>query len=173
MMELPYAYAQEIGFIGAAIGIARYQFKQAHHIKLLGGMAALVFALHYFLLDGFVGCFISVLVGIRSILFSTEFGMNHRRYIVPSVLAITSIYGLFYGEDLADLLLVTSLFIDTFTDAQKDAWRVRIGFLIPPPIWFFYNALHGSYGGMITNTIVFISGLVGMYRHHYCTGKKA
>ena len=47
---------------------------------------------------------------------------------------------------------------------QKKPRAIRYIMLVPRPLWFVYNALVGSYAGMVTEVVILISVLIGIVR---------
>ena len=158
--------AQLVGLVGTALAIARYQFKEAAQLRRIGGLGAMVFATHYMMLGAYVGGTLAALAGLRGLVLSTEFGMKHRQYVLMMVIALLIPYGYFYAHTWVDGLVIAAILVASVAEIQKSTLFVRVGFLIIPPIWFVYNYMNGSIGGMLTDTFVFVSGLIGLYRHH-------
>ena len=68
-------------------------------------------------------------------------------------------------RELSDILPIMGLVVARFVETQRDAQRIRIGFLVSATPWAVYNIVNQFYWPLIYNIIIAASLLVAIIRH--------
>lgn len=168
---------QAIGIVGMAFGILSYLNKSQRGIMIFQLLTTACFAVHFFMLGAVTGCLLNILGVIRAAVYSqrsTRRWAAHPVWIYIFSGAAFALYALsftvFGVEPSARLLILELLPVITVT-VTSVAYRmpgggqVRILSLFASPLWLIYNAINGSVGGTISDSLATVSILVGMYKH--------
>ncbi len=153
--------AQLVGLIGLIVVFAVFQFDNRRTILRLQIASSLIWALHYFLLGALTGSLMNGLLAGRNYFFDKYPGM---RITLSVSLLVLITAGLLSWNDWSSILPILGSSIGTIAVWQKNPRHIRFSMLFVPPLWFVYNAINGSYPGMIGDTITFVSVLIGIYR---------
>jgi hypothetical protein len=154
-------WAQVVGIFGLAVLLLIFQFNDRRIILRLQALSGLIWALQYILLGAYTGAVMNFLMSVRNYLFE-KYG--HKTYVFWVSLAAIVGSGLMTWADWSSVLPTVASVIATVAVWQKRPRRIRFMMLVVPPLWFAYNVIHGSYPGMIGDTITFCSLLIGIYR---------
>ena len=66
---------------------------------------------------------------------------------------------------ILELLPVIAVTVTSVAYRLPGGGQVRVLSLFASPLWLIYNALNGSVGGTISDSLATVSILVGMYKH--------
>jgi hypothetical protein len=154
-------WAQLVGAVGIISLIAIFQFNKRRTILRLQLLSGLIWTLHYILLGAYTGAGLNFLAAVRNYLFDKY---RKRLFIYWLVVAAFTMITILTWKDWTSILPYVGTIIGTTAMWQKKPSHIRWMFVFVPPFWFVYNALNGSYPGMLGDTITFGSLAVGIYR---------
>jgi hypothetical protein len=155
---------QLIGFIALGFSLLVFQVNRRSSMLKLQMCAASLYVVHFYLLGAITGSAMN-LTGVSRNYAFYKFRDRTHSWLLPGVFII-----IFAGVGLAtwqgplSLLPTCGMISGTIAFWQRDTKFIRYIALISPPLWFTYNAISGSYPGMLTEVIMFSSNLVGIYR---------
>ena len=168
---------QAIGIVGMTFGILSYLNKSQRGIMIFQLLTTVFFAVHFFMLHAVTGCLLNVLGAIRAAIYaqrSKHAWAAHPAWIFVfsggALLMYLLSFTVFGVEPTARLLILELLPVIAVT-VTSVAYRlpgggqVRVLSLFASPLWLIYNALNGSIGGFISDSLSIISIFVGMYKH--------
>jgi hypothetical protein len=153
--------AQLVGIAGICLLFATFQFNNRRTILRIQIASGLVWAVHYLLLGALTGALMNGLLSGRNYFFEKYRG---KRIILWISLAVLLSAGLLSWKDWSSILPILGSSIGTIAMWQKKPTHIRLLMLAVPPLWFVYNAINGSFPGMLGDTVTFTSVLVGIYR---------
>lgn len=157
--------AQAIGVV--ALLFSAFSFQQNTHkrIMLCQTVAGSLFALHFFVLGATTGAITNTIGVVRGIVFYHRDKKWAAGITLPLVFcAAFIISGICTWQGPLTLLPICAMVINTFTFAATDPTVVRVTILFSSPLWLVYNALSLSFPGVITESFVILSTIIGMIR---------
>lgn len=168
---------QAIGVVGMTFGILSYLNKSQRGIMIFQLLTTVCFAVHFFLLGAVTGCLLNILGVIRAAVYAQRSRRSwaaHPAWIYIFSGAAFVLYGLsftVFGVEPTARLLILELLPVIAVTVTSVAYRlpgggqVRILSLFASPLWLIYNAINGSVGGTVSDSLATVSILVGMYKH--------
>lgn len=162
---MDFLVAQIIGV--AALVFSAVSFQQNTHKKImLCQMAAgLLFAIHFFLIGATTGGVTNSIAVVRSILFYNRDRKWAAGVLWPIVFCIAFIIsGIVTWQGPLSLLPILAMVINTFTFAATNPTVVRTTILFSSPLWLLYNCISLSFPGIINESFVILSTIIGIVR---------
>lgn len=166
---------QMISIVAMAIALLSFQQKKQRRILLLQFCSSTLFAVHFYMLGAVTGCLLNLIGIVRAAVFANR-GKKWADHIAWPFLFCASFVAVYLvnffvlklpittANLLIQLLPTLGMFSTTISFRMKKAAQVRLFSLVSSPLWFAYNAINGSIGGMLTEVFVMVSILVGMLR---------
>ena len=153
-------YIQLIGLLAFCILVLSFYKKNTVTILTYQTVANLTYSLHYFLLGGLTGAFISAISAIRNIVFIKYKNM----IIIPIFILLYLIIIIIFYENIYSMLpmIANSCYMIFMTFNAKK--HLLIGEIISASLWLFYSIFVLSYSGIITESILIISNTVQLLR---------
>ena len=164
--NIPYLIGQVLGIVAVILGFVSFQRKTAAGIILTQMSAALVFALHYTLLSAPTAIALNLLFALNCVYCYFRDRRGSKEKIGTYVLIVLVIaIGIATWEGWYTGSLVVGLVFNTISIALNDPQKTRKMMLVKTPLCFLYNLMVGSVGGMVYETVVLISSIIGIVRY--------
>lgn len=160
-------YIQLIGLLAVSISLSIYQTNNRSTMLKLAMLAALIYAIHFFLLGAITGAAMSLISGGRNFVFY-RFITGKKNPIVLVVfisLSVGATYLTWQGP--VSLLALGGSIAATFAFWHTKPKHIRRWAVLAPPLWFTYDAISGSFPGMLIQVITLGSNLIGEYRFDF------
>lgn len=168
--------AQVFTILGMCFGILSYQGKTQKQIILFQHITNVFAMIGYFLLGGFVGAMLCLLAIFRNFIFSLN--VKHKWahsnwWLVFFVLTYFLSYFCsfkFFGKEptnfnyFVEILPAIGSCAHAVAFKSTNAKLVRLISLIASPFWLTYNILVFSIGGMINESFIIVSIIIGYFR---------
>lgn len=168
-----YFAVQLIGFIGLALGVLAFQFKQHRHIVLCKMASELVFSLQYLLLGAWTAALLDFTSATRNMLFCTLVKKGHStKPLIYIFAAFVVIVGIFTFDGPLSLMLIAAKLLTTISYGMKNERLLRYITLPSCILWSIYNLYIGSLGGAIGDCLNLISLVIAMYKFDFPKHKK-
>jgi len=165
-------FIQFVGFIALIFALLVFQAKKRDGMLKLHILASGFFAIHYFLLGAYSGSAINTMNILRNYSFS-KFKKKKNSWLLPAIfIVLFIIIGIVSWQGWISLLPILSAVGGTIAFWQSKPKIIRILSFIILPMWFIYDALSGSYPGMIAEFIIFTSDIVGLCRYDIFKNRK-
>lgn len=165
---------QLIGFIGLALGVLAFQFKEHRHIVLCKMTSELVFSLQYLLLGAWTAALLDFTSATRNLLFCALVKKGRSTtpliYIFGAFVVIVGILT-FYGP--VSLMLIAAKLLTTISYGMKNERLLRYITLPSCILWSIYNLYIGSLGGAIGDCLNLISLVTAMCKFDFHKQRKA
>jgi len=157
---------QTVGFIGFILLVVHFQINNRSKILILKMFASFAFALHFFLLGALTGSLMNLFAGFRSIVFKyrTTYKWANNKFWLFLFIGIFIFFGIISWEGIHSLFAMTGMIFGTIAYWSKNPKNIRIITLFGAGLWFMHNFIVKSYAGILTDSFVFISALIGIYR---------
>lgn len=155
--------AQVIGFLAAFINFFAFATAKDKKFLIFMAISSFVWGVHFYLMGLFSAAFISFFDIVKNII-ALKYKNNH--YLSVFFLIVYVIIGIFTfeaGNYFSLLPIINSLLSIIFIFYFSGA-KLKIGFLLILTIWFIYNFFGNSLGGMLSDIVLFIAGLYGLYK---------
>ena len=165
MEQVLYIIGQTLGVLAVILGFVNYQVKSREHVLYVHIVTALCFLVHYLLIGAYSGMAMNVVAAIRDIVYYKA-GKNGRVSRVLSVgfMLIMGVMGVLAWEAWDSIFVIAGLMINSFAMSFINPNNVRKSILISSPMVITYNVFVHSYGGVIYESIVIVSSVIGLIR---------
>jgi hypothetical protein len=164
MFELTsyFIYSQIFVFSAMIFDFLAFQFKKRKYIFLCLIVSTCLISLHYFFLNKIAAAIILVFSAIR---FVTYYFTENKNYLY--IFIVLNIISLFFTyKEIYDLIICVGTIIFIIGMMQKEDKSMREIMMISMAMAIIYNLIIFSPMGVVTETSVLISNLLGYYRHH-------
>jgi len=169
--ELFYMIGQLLSIVAVILGFISYQMKTSRGILFFQIATALVFAVHYLLIDAFSAVVLNLLSAVACIFYYFRDKRGNKGLAIPVIfITLTVVMGLATWEGFHSVLIITGLAAGSMGLCLQDAQKARISILIKSPLCLLYNVIVISSGGMIYESVTLISSILGIIK--YRNGKE-
>jgi len=157
--------AQAFGLLALVAMVLSYQQKNRFRLLMFQIAANVLLASNYCLIAAYTGCMMCLISAARSFVFSqshTSWGKSRLwlyGFLAVSVVAGIATWG---GWDSAFALAATLVL--TVALYSQDTKRMRLLLLPCPALYFVYNFINRSLGGMGSDVFSFVSALIAVWR---------
>ena len=162
---------QLVGFVGLAIGVLAFQFKQHKNIVLCKMTSELVFSLQYLLLGAWTAALLDFASAVRNMLFCAM--VKKGRSTTPLIYifgVFVLVVGILTFNGPLSLMLIAAKLLTTVSYGMKNERLLRYITLPSCVLWSIYNLYIGSLGGAIGDCFNPISLVTAMCKfdmpHH-------
>ena len=166
-------FVQLIGFIGLALGVLAFQFKEHRHIVLCKMSSEVVFSLQYLLLGAWTAALLDFTSATRNLLFCAL--VKKERSTAPLIYvfgAFVVIVGIVTFDGPISLMLIAAKLLTTISYGRKNERLLRYITLPSCILWSIYNLYIGSLGGAIGDCLNLISLVTAMCKFDLPKSKK-
>lgn len=151
---------QIVGIVAMLFNIFSYQCKKTRNLYIMQGTSGLLFAVNFYMLGMHTGAILNVINLFRGIIMSG--GKKGRKWYFISILMIAYVLSVAFTYDgwLSAIALVAQIAstVAMWTDSGK---IIRIcQFFIVSPIWFTYDWMAKSVGGVVCEAFSIASIIV-------------
>lgn len=147
---------QSLGLIGWLFLLTSYWHKDLNKILIFHLISGIFYIFHYFFIGAIEGIFIVVLEVIRDY---SYYKTSLDKSIFFGTIPIYLIFTFFTYDGLISLFPTIASLIDGYSLAINRNVAV-IGAIISEILWLIYDAIVGSYIGIITGLIMIISNII-------------
>ena len=166
-MDTRFIIGQALGVLAVILGFINYQVKSRERVLFIHIATTVCFALHYFCLEAWAGMAMNMVGFVRNI-FYYYLGKNGKmsRFwpiiftVILCAMGITA--SLTAGEGWYFWLSVVGLTVNSYAMSFSNPDNIRKSILVTSPIVLVYDAFSKSYGGMVYESIVIISSVIGL-----------
>lgn len=164
---------QGIGFLALAIIVMVFQVDRRRKMLYLKAVASVLFTIHFALLGAWTGSALNGVNVFRCSIFSlkNQYKWAHHAFWLYLFLGFIWAATLISWQGYISLLPMAGMTFGSIAFWMSDPKKIRTIALITPVAWFTYNFLSGSYPGMATDTLLFLSNLIGIIRFDLLKGK--
>ena len=170
---------QIISIVGMLMGFLSYQQKGKARILFFQLLGSAFFAVHFFMIDAYMGAILNLIAIIRALIFIFEEKVraDHPAWTIGFILIyILSYVAIFtipnekiYAEPtvknlILEILPVIAMTVATIAFRYKEDKILRRVTFISSPLWLIYNGINKSFGGIIGETLNLSSAIIGTIR---------
>lgn len=163
MMEI---IGQIFGIAAMVTSVLTYQIKNYKKLIFAQIVAAALFATHYFMIGGVNGGVCNIISIVRNLFFLLLVGKLQLKWTAAGLFgAIMVGFNLYFWEGWQTVFICLGMLANTASMSFNNTQNVRIAILIACPLMLTYNIINFSVGGIINETLVFVSSIIGLIRH--------
>ncbi len=157
--------AQVVGFIGTALLFLSFQQKKRQGILLFQILSGAVFILHYILLGAYTGAALNFIGFSRSVVFynSDKKWAKSPVWLVVFIV-VSAVASILTWAEWYSVLPAIAMMLTTVSYWLKNETKIRLVTFPSSPCWLAYNALAGSFAGVVTECIVMSSIIIAIVR---------
>lgn len=155
---------QAIGFVAVVLSLTVFQLNKRGHMLALSVVASLLYSVHFFLLGAPTGAAMNFINAIRYYAFGKVSPSKQNAWVLYVFLIIIATATWLTWQGWFSVLAALGSALSTLAFWQNNPTYIRRISMGVPPLWFSYNAIAGSYAGMVVEVFLFISNLIGQYR---------
>jgi len=168
--ETLYILGQALGALAVVLGFVSFQMKTSAGILSFQIAAALVFAVHYLLIDAWSAMALNLLACVQCVFYYLRDKRGSKSLVEPIVFTVLIVVtGALSWEDWYSAFIVLGLAINSISLALNDAQRTRWCMFVKSPLCLVYNALVMSGGGIVYECAVLLSSVIGTVRQYKTT----
>ena len=156
-------FAQGIGFVAFAFGIASFLQKDDRRLKLLLTAQCLMLTIHFFLLDAQGGAAMTFIGMVRNGMAAT--GRNLKRF-AWGFIGLFVAAGIIRFEEWVDALPVLSSTLGSYAIFYLKKIPMRVCFFIAGCSWLIHNIVVGSVGPSVMEAVMIAANLRTMLALH-------
>ncbi len=160
-------FIQALGSIALVFSLLVFQVNSRRRMLALHSGSSLFYAVHFFLLGGYSGAVVNFINALRNYSFYKIKPKKHHWLPPIFFIALYSFFVFVTWKDIYSILPLVGAFFGTLAFWQKNPRLIRIFSLLVAPPWFIYALLVGSVPMMISESIMFLSDLIGLIRYDY------
>jgi len=134
---------------------------------VLGIAASLLWSVHYLLLAAPTGVAMNILGAGRGYLYRRMRPTKQNRWVLWLLLVVTMAATALTWQGAISLLALVGSSGTVIAYWQKKPKHIRRLALASSPFWLTYNALSGSYPGVVAEIFSITSNLLGQYRFDF------
>ena len=154
---------QLLGLIGFVVSVVSYWNKDIKGILYLQLISGFFYIIHYYFLGAIEGLLVVGIELIRDFLyFKTEWS----KYIFIGTIPFYVILGLEIYDGIISLYPLFASGVEGFGLSLKKSSAV-VGAIISAGLWMVYDYVVGSYVGLITSLILFVSNMIIMFKYYW------
>ena len=164
--DIIYYIGQGLGIVAVILGFVSFQMKTPKRILACQITVAFLFAAHYLLIGAFDAAPLNLLAALSNILYYFRAKRGSKSLFEPIFyIAMITVIGIVTWESWYTLILMCGLYATAIGLSLSDPQKTRGVMLVKAPLCLIYNALVLSVGGIIYESAVFSSAIIGLIRN--------
>ena len=165
--------AQIFGILVIIANVLAMQMKNKKQIILMFILANLFSAINFVLLQSYSGATICIFAIVQT--FINKFFENKNKQVPKIVIAIYIVISIILGaitfKASIDIVPIICSILYTLTIIQDKEKNIRIISLVNILLWILYDTVCQAYTAAISDSLMTISTIIGIYRFDYKKGK--
>ena len=166
MEQIIYIIGQILGIVAIAMGFISYQTRTQKGLLLMQFATCAVFCLHYLMIGAFTATAMNSIGVVRNAVYYFREKKGSTNKLLPIIFAvIMAIVGIITWEAWYSVFVFAGLIINTLCLAFRDPQNVRRSILVSSPLVIAYDVFVLSIGGVVYESVVIVSSIIGIVRH--------
>lgn len=165
-MELSMIAGQIMGFVAVVLGFVSFQMRTQKQLLVVQTATTIAFCIHYYLLGANSGLMLNLLGIARNLAYYHKDQTLFSGKKCPIFFAVVmGIVGLLSWQGYYSIFILLGLVINTLCLSFTDPQKIRRSILVTSPMVLIYDAFVMSVGGVIYESVVIISSIIGIIRY--------
>ncbi len=157
---------QAMGFIAVVLGFLSFQMRTQKQLLLVQTATTIAFCIHYYLIGATSGLMMNLLGIARNLAYYHKDKPIFSGKKCPIFFAVVmGVVGLLSWQGYYSIFVVLGLVINTVCLSFTDPQKIRKSILLTSPLVLIYDAFVLSIGGMIYESVVIVSSVIGILRY--------
>ncbi len=165
MKEILYMIGQGFGVVTIILGFINFQMKTREKVLYVHITTSACFAIHYMLIGAYAGMTLNLIAVVRNIIYyNTGKGGKVSKVWAITFACIMAVMGIISWENWYSVFMLLGLVVNSYAMSFSNANNIRKSILISSPLVIAYDVFVHSYGGIVFETVVIISSIIGIIR---------
>lgn len=164
--EITYYIGQALGIAAVVFGFVSFQKKTPGGIIVWQTATAIAFSLNYLFIGAMTGVAINAIAAVKGILYYYRDKRGSKSLVLPIIFSVIMVIAtILTWEAWYSVFILTGVLINVIVFAVFPPQKVRYCMLVKAPVTVVYNIFVFSIGGIVYETIVFVSSVIGIVRY--------
>jgi len=165
-MELSMIVGQMMGLAAVVLGFVSFQMRTQRQLLAVQTATTIAFCIHYYLIGATSGLMLNLLGIVRNLAYYHKDKPLFSGRKCPIFFAVVmGIVGLLSWQDYYSIFVVLGLVINTVCLSFANPQNIRKSILVSSPLVLVYDAFVFSIGGVIYESVVIVSSIIGIVRY--------
>ena len=165
-MTFSAAVGQIIGLVAVVLGFVSFQMRTQKQLLVVQTATTIAFCIHYYLIGANSGLMLNLLGIARNLAYYYKDKPIFAGKKSPVFFAVVmGLVGLLSWQDWYSVFIVLGLVINTVCLSFQEPQKIRASILVTSPMVLVYDAFVLSIGGMIYESVVIVSSVIGIIRY--------
>ena len=165
-MEWTMVVGQMMGFVAVVLGFVSFQMRTQKQMLVVQTATTIAFCIHYYLIGATSGLMLNLLGIVRNLAYYHKDKPLFSGKKCPIFFAVVmGIVGMLSWQGYYSIFVVMGLVINTVCLSFTNPQNIRKSILISSPLVLAYDAFVLSIGGVIYESVVIISSIIGIVRY--------
>lgn len=167
MSETTMIIGQLMGGVAVCFGFISYQMRTQKTLMLAQLATAIAFCVHYGLIGALSGLVMNILCVIRNIVYCSKdkSPLLAGKWVSVFFAVVFGVAGLLSWQGYYSAFMVLGQVISTVCMSFSNPQSIRKGILVASPLVLIYNLFVFSIGGVVYESVVIVSSVIGMIRY--------
>jgi len=155
---------QGLGIAAVVFGFVSYQMKTPNGILICQLATSLIFAAHYYFIgDALTAVALNMLGAVKCGIYLLREKREGKSVAEPIIfMACTVVTSILTWRAWYTVFIMVGLLVDTISLALSNPQKTRYCMLLKTPLCGIYNGIVSSVGGVIYESVVLISSVIGI-----------
>jgi len=165
-MEWTMVVGQMMGFVAVVLGFVSFQMRTQKQLLVVQTATTIAFCIHYYLIGATSGLMLNLLGIVRNLAYYHKDKPLFSGKKCPIFFAVVmGIVGMLSWQGYYSIFVVMGLVINTVCLSFTNPQNIRKSILVSSPLVLAYDAFVLSIGGVIYESVVIISSIIGIVRY--------
>ena len=165
-MEWTMVVGQMMGFVAVVLGFVSFQMRTQKQLLVVQTATTIAFCIHYYLIGATSGLMLNLLGIVRNLVYYHKDKPLFSGKKCPIFFAVVmGIVGMLSWQGYYSIFVVMGLVINTVCLSFTNPQNIRKSILVSSPLVLAYDAFVLSIGGVIYESVVIISSIIGIVRY--------
>ena len=165
-MTLTELIGQGFGILAVLLGFISFQADTRKELLLTQCAISVVFLVHYLLIGAHSGLAMNIVSLARNLTYYNQDKLRiSKKQTNVLYMVLYVLLGALAWQDWYSLVPIVSLLINTVFMSIGDPQLVRKSILVSSPVMIVYDVLVASYGGILFESVIIVSSLIGVLRY--------
>jgi len=157
---------QMMGLAAVVLGFVSFQMRTQRQLLAVQTATTIAFCIHYYLIGATSGLMLNLLGIVRNLAYYHKDKPLFSGRKCPIFFAVVmGIVGLLSWQDYYSIFVVLGLVINTVCLSFANPQNIRKSILVSSPLVLVYDAFVFSIGGVIYESVVIVSSIIGIVRY--------
>lgn len=165
-MGLAMIIGQVLGLVAVVLGFVSFQMRTQKQLLVVQTATTIAFCIHYYLIGATSGLMLNLLGILRNLAYYHKDKKIFAGKKCPIFFAVVmGVVGLLSWQGYYSIFVVLGLVINTVCLSFADPQNIRKSILVTSPMVLIYDAFVLSIGGIIYESVVIVSSIIGILRY--------